>query len=104
MVLLEALLELDGLQQAVSMDTLAQRSRSVLERRRPLLADLPDDVRALTATDPAWARYWRINPVNAWIGGNRPLGTAAPFKLEGTTFALAVSVPAEMVPALAAMM
>jgi len=104
MVLLEALLELDGLRQAVPLDTLAQRSRSVLDRRRPLLADLPDDVRALAATNAAWARYWRANPVNAWTGGNRPLGTPAPFRLEGSTFALAESVPAEMVPALAAML
>ena len=104
MVLLEALLELDGLQQAVPLDTLAQRSRSVLERRRPLLADLPDDVRALTATDLAWERYWRVNPVNAWTGGNRPLGTAAPFKLMGATFTLAQGAPADMVPALAAML
>ncbi len=104
MVLLEALLELDGLRQAVPLSTLAQRSRGVMERRRPLLADLPDEVRALAATDAAWARYWRANPVNAWAGGNRPLGTAAPFRLEGTTFALAESVPAGMVPALAAML
>ena len=104
MVLLEALLELDGLRQAVPLDTLAQRSRSVLERRRLLLADLPDDARALAAADPAWARYWRVNPVNAWTGGNRPLGTAAPFKLDGATFTLAQSVPAETVPALATML
>jgi SOS-response transcriptional repressor LexA len=75
-----------------------------LERRRPLLADLADEVRALAPTDSAWVRYWRANPVNAWIGGNRPLGTTAPFRLEGTNFALAKSVPEEMVPALAAML
>ena len=53
---------------------------------------------------PPWARYWRDNPVNAWTGGNRPAGTTAPFKLEGSTFALAQSVPAEKAPALAAML
>lgn len=104
MVLLEALLELDGLQKPVPLDALARRSREVLERRRPLLADLPAEVRATAATDPAWARYWRANPVNAWIGGNRPAGAAAPFKLEASAFRMAQPVPAEMVPDLAAML
>jgi len=43
------------------LDLLAQRSRNVLERRRPLLADLSPEVRAVAATDPAWGRYWRDN-------------------------------------------
>ena len=104
MVLLEALLELDGLRQPLSLDVLAERSRNVLERRRPLLADLPAQVSTIRATDPAWVRYWRDNPVTAWTGGNRAAGTSAPFKLEGSAFVLAESVPAKMVPALAAML
>jgi len=104
MVLLEALLELDGLREPVPLEALAQRSRSVLERRPPLLADLPAEVRTVTAADSAWARYWRDNPVKAWTGGNRPPGTAAPFKLDGSTFVLAQGVPPEMAPALAAML
>lgn len=104
MVLLEALFELDGLGQPVPLKALAQQSRGVLDRRRPLLADLPTEVRTIAAADPAWARYWRDNPVKAWTGGNRPPGTTAPFKLEGSTFALTQSVPAELAPALAAML
>ncbi len=104
MVLLEALLELDGLQHATPLDVLAQRSRSVLERRRPLLADLSPEVRAVAATDPAWGRYWRDNPVKAWTGGNRASGSPAPFKLDGSTFVLTQSVPADTVPALTAML
>jgi SOS-response transcriptional repressor LexA len=104
MVLLEALLELDGLEQPVPLQALAQRSRGVLERRRPLRADLPEEVRTIDAADPVWTRYWRDNPVKAWTGGNRPPGTTAPFKLEGSNFALTQSVPAAMAPALAAML
>lgn len=104
MVLLEALLELDGLRQPVPVDVLTLRCRGVLERRRPLLADLPAEVRTITAADSAWARYWRDNPVRDWIGGNRPPGTAAPFKLDGSTFVLAQGVPPEIAPALAAML
>jgi superfamily II DNA or RNA helicase/SAM-dependent methyltransferase/SOS-response transcriptional repressor LexA len=104
MVLLEALLEVDGLRRPVALEALAQRSRGVLDRRRPLLADLPAEVRTIAAADPAWARYWRDNPVKAWTGGNRPPGTTAPFKVEGSTFALTQSVPGEMAPALATML
>lgn len=104
MVLLEALLELNGLSQPVLLESLAQRSRGVLDRRRSLLADLPEDVRNISATDPIWTRYWRDNPVKAWTGGNRPPGTAAPFKAEGLTFALAQSVPVEIAPVLAVML
>lgn len=104
MVLLEALLELDGLGQPVPLQALAHRSRGVLERRRPLLADLPEEVRTVSAADPVWTRYWRDNPVRAWTGGNRPTDTTAPFKLEGSNFAPTQSVPAAMAPALAAML
>jgi hypothetical protein len=69
-----------------------------------LLADLPDDVRALNTMDLAWLRYWRKNPVDHWTGGKRALSAPAPFKLDGQSFALAQSVPAEIVPALAAML
>jgi superfamily II DNA or RNA helicase/SAM-dependent methyltransferase/SOS-response transcriptional repressor LexA len=104
MVLLEALLELDGLQQHLTLEALAQRSRGVLERRRPLLADLSASVRSHDAASPEWTRYWHDNPVKAWTGGNRPHGTAAHFKLEGSIFALSQSVPVELAPALAAML
>ena len=104
MVLLEALLELDGLGQPVPLQALAQRSRGVLERRRPLLADLPAELRTVAAADPAWVRYWRDTPVKEWTGGSRSPGTAVPFKQEGSNFALTQSVPAAMTPPLAAML
>lgn len=104
MVLLEALLELNGLEHATPLDVLTQQSRNVLERRRPLLADLAPEVRAVSGTDPAWARYWRDNPVKAWTGGNRSAGTALPFKLDGSTFVLTQGVSPEIVPALTSML
>ncbi len=104
MVLLEALLELNGLGQATPLDVLTQQSRNVLERRRPLLADLAPDMRAVSGTDPAWTRYWRDNPVKAWTGGNRATGTSALFKLDGSTFALTQDVPPDAVSALSSML
>lgn len=76
----------------------------MLDRRRPLLVDLPAEIRALAVADAEWVRYWRDNPVRAWTGGNRPPGTTAPFKLEGPNFTLTQSVPVELASALAAML
>jgi SOS-response transcriptional repressor LexA len=69
MVLLEAALELDGWREAVSLDELAQRSWQILQRRRPLLGDLPDDYQGMTHAPDDWLSYWKKNPINAWVGG-----------------------------------
>jgi SOS-response transcriptional repressor LexA len=73
MILLEALQELGGWQQPPTLAALAERSWQVMQRKRPLLVDLPEDQRKLVDGSSAfWRGYWRSNPVNAWIGGNRP--------------------------------
>jgi hypothetical protein len=82
MVLLEAFQELDGWATPPSLERLAQRSRAVLERRRPLLSDLPETMRTgEDGSNPAWQRYWRGNPVNAWIGGDQPATTRTFFRV-----------------------
>ncbi|MBK1681446.1 DUF3427 domain-containing protein [Rhodocyclus tenuis] len=96
MILLEALQELDGWSVAPGLGDLAARSLSVLHNRRPLLADLPDDIRALPdGNSAAWQRYWRDNPVNAWIGGNRPANSRLFFHLVEQRFEPVFTVPAE---------
>lgn len=95
MVLLEAFLELNGLIHVVELEELAAQSRAVIDRRRTLLADLSSDMRAIPPSDPAWVRYWKGNPVNAWIGGNRKPGTPSIFKLEGNSFSLVIQISAE---------
>jgi superfamily II DNA or RNA helicase/HKD family nuclease len=108
MVLLEAFLELDGLSSAVSLSRLNRRSREVLERRRALLADLPPDVAGVAGDSTAWATYWRKNPVNAWIGGNRAAGANVLFRVErgdvGDVFRLAQDVPSVLTEQLAALL
>ena len=82
MVLLEALQELDGWRQPPELSALAERSWQVLQRRRPLLADLPADKRELAdGRSGTWQSYWRSNPVAAWIGTNRTSTTNAYFTL-----------------------
>jgi superfamily II DNA or RNA helicase/SAM-dependent methyltransferase len=83
MVLLEALLEIDGWRTPATLHTIAERSWQVLQRRRPLLADLPTGLRSLpTGTGREWLTYWRTNPINAWVGGNRAAGDKSDFVIQ----------------------
>lgn len=86
MVLLQALLELDGFSHAPTADSLTRRSLEVFQRRRQLVPDVREDLRDVDNPDTsAWTRYWRDNPINAWIGGNtRDAGCW--FHLEGDGF------------------
>ncbi|RLJ17526.1 helicase [bacterium endosymbiont of Escarpia laminata] len=75
MVLVEALLELNGFIQQQTIHDLAIRSSEILLRRPPLMMrDLPGDFQKLAevidARPGSWIAYWRRNPVNAFIGGN----------------------------------
>jgi superfamily II DNA or RNA helicase/HKD family nuclease len=85
-VLLEALMELDGFQKAVDSTELAITSFNVIQRRRPLLSDLPDDFKLINRLDDKnlkrWHRYWMNNPINAWTGGNIKDGKQAHFRIE----------------------
>lgn len=96
MVLLEAWLELDGLVTPPSVAALAQRSWEVLHRRPSLLGDLPEAVLQLPdGHEAARIRYWRDNPINAWIGGNRAAAASAFFRVEGDRFSLAHPLQAD---------
>jgi SOS-response transcriptional repressor LexA len=80
MVLLEALLELDGFIHTQTTRDLAIRSGEILLRRPPLMAkDLParfQDLADVLATKSGqWLTYWNSNPVNAFIGGNNHQGS-----------------------------
>ena len=68
MVLLEAFLELEGWREAVTVEALAERSWQVLQRRRPLLGDLPEDYQGSNRMPGDWLSYWKKNPLTAWIG------------------------------------
>lgn len=81
MVLLEAFLELDGLAVACATDKLIERSKEVLHRRRPLLADLSPEMIAASADSEQWARYWRDNPIKAWTRGTSSINGPAPFRM-----------------------
>lgn len=82
MVLLEALLEHDGLFDHPSLKNLAMHSLSIFKRRRNLISDIKEDLQKIDSLPPgAWQRYWESNPVNAWVGGNRVSGEQAWFQV-----------------------
>lgn len=96
MVLLEAWLELDGLVTPPTVAALAQRSWDVLHRRPSLLGDLPEAIAKLSdGHDQRWIRYWRDNPINAWVGGNRAAAASAFFRVGDDRFLLAQQLPAD---------
>ena len=79
MVLLEAVLELDGFIHPQTTADLATRSGEILLRRPPLMRkDLParfqDLSDALENHPGQWLTYWNSNPVNALVGGNKKSG------------------------------
>lgn len=79
MVLLEALLELDGFTHPQTKNALAIRSGEILLRRPPLMAkDLPERFQDLADILDnkfgQWLTYWSSNPVNAFVGGNNNQG------------------------------
>lgn len=89
-VLLEALIELDGFQKSVDTQTLATKSFSIIRRRRALIVDLPERFKASDRLEgsaiTAWHSHWKNNPINAWTGGNRKDGSQAFFKVENDRF------------------
>jgi superfamily II DNA or RNA helicase/SOS-response transcriptional repressor LexA len=96
-ILLEALLELDGFQKAIDTKDLAIRSFSVIQRRRALLVDLPDNFRVIKQLEGKdvnrWQSYWKTNPIKAWTGGNRTGAGQAFFKVEDNRFIFQSTIP-----------
>ena len=104
LVLLEAFLELDGWRRPPRLGALAQRSWQVLQRRRPLLSDLPQEFgRAEDGTSHAWQRYWLRNPITAWTGGTSNDAPIRIFRLAGDRFTPAFNVPTETAVTLSAL-
>jgi SOS-response transcriptional repressor LexA len=75
-ILLEAFLELDGFQTPPTLQTLATKSGQVLARYPSIReADLPSKQQMVDADSTTWLQYWKSNPINAFIGGNRKNAT-----------------------------
>lgn len=83
-ILLQALLELDGLRTEPTLDKLAEQSRYVLERHPDLLAmDLPEAQKHLPGNSKLWLSYWKRNPIKFSTSGSAGSKTQYWFKQEG---------------------
>ncbi len=100
-ILLQALLELDGLRHPPTLARLAQHSRYVLDRYPELAKlDLPAKQYVLTAEDPAWLRYWRDNPIIFSTVGNKNSQTKYWFEVKDDRFTPRFTLPASDIEAL----
>jgi superfamily II DNA or RNA helicase/HKD family nuclease/SOS-response transcriptional repressor LexA len=71
-VLLESLLDLDGFHQPPTLEALAAQALEVFRRRRGFITDIRKNLQQIDHIDAGkWLSYWKGNPINAWIGGNR---------------------------------
>lgn len=106
MVLLEALLEIDGFQQRPTLDALAEASLQVLRRRPDLASDLEGQFDSLETIDAVtWQSYWQENPVNAWTGGNQKSPKQRPwFAVEDGRFVPTRAVSPDDIDAFGAML
>jgi len=95
LVLLESMMELEGFSTAPTINELSIRSFEILQRRRVLLSDLPEQFCALRNLEgekvTKWTEYWKKNPINAWIGGNSPNAKVF-FGVDGDRFGFAENV------------
>ncbi|WP_153766121.1 DEAD/DEAH box helicase family protein [Endozoicomonas sp. OPT23] len=88
MILLEAFIELDGFVTPPTEQELAERSWYILSRRPDLLAkDLPERLEGVTADSKEWLKYWRSNPIKAFISGEKPW-----FSVESGSFSLTQTI------------
>jgi hypothetical protein len=93
-----------GLRKAKGKERLSERSWRVMQRRRPLLADLPEDMRGLLdGASATWQSYWRSNPVAAWVGANRTPAVSAYFTVADARFAATFGVALQQLEAFSAL-
>ncbi|HHJ18884.1 MAG TPA: DUF3427 domain-containing protein [Gammaproteobacteria bacterium] len=92
-VLLESLLENDGFREPPTLKVLAKNALSVFRRRRGFISDIKQELRDLDNVDEKkWLSYWKGNPVNAWIGGNKVKKKSPWFEIVNGCFKPAFSI------------
>ena len=98
MILLEAFLDLDGFREPPTIRKLALKSLELFRRRRTFVGDISPKLGDLDSVDEEqWVHYWRKNPINAWIGGNRSDNARKLFALSGDLFTPTFTVDPESV-------
>lgn len=100
-VLLESLLETNGLLQPPTLSELAKHALEVFRRRRSLISDIQPAVSDVDEIDEfQWLSYWRGNPINAWTGGNKKGGGSLWFEVVGDRFRSTLDIQQSHIDAL----
>lgn len=104
LILLEAIIEIEGFSESPTTEALSAKSFEVLQRRRSLLVDLPEEFanqnELLGSSQNDWHKYWLKNPIKAWIGGNTSNGGAF-FSVNNGKFEFKKAVPKDLYDAFA---
>ncbi|MCT7655193.1 hypothetical protein MBH78_11885 [Oceanimonas sp. NS1] len=94
LILLQALLELDGLREPPLLTELAAQSRLVLERHPDLFAlDLPRPQQAMAADSAQWLSYWSRNPIKHSTSGSGDSQADYWFEIQNARFCPRFSLP-----------
>ncbi|MBF0246223.1 MAG: DEAD/DEAH box helicase family protein, partial [Planctomycetes bacterium] len=88
MVLLETLVNHGGLVHPMTLENLAMKSWKIFEKRPEWKSDIREDLRDLANWNDqsTWVRYWRDNPINAYVNGKF-------FRIEEDRFVLNFDLP-----------
>jgi superfamily II DNA or RNA helicase/SAM-dependent methyltransferase len=104
MILLEAFQDLNGWQSPPSLAKLADQSWKVIQRKRNLISDIPDNLMNQDSShQKRWLTYWISRPVNAWTGGNTEDQGTAIFDKTGDLFTYKDSIPVQSIDALSSL-
>ncbi len=72
LVLIESLLEHNGFRQPPTLEAASGYALALFRRRRTFITDLKTEYQAIDqVSDAQWHRYWKSNPINAWLGGHK---------------------------------
>lgn len=96
--LIQAFVQLGGLEHPVLISELAQRCWFLLKRRPDVWTkEIPLAEQSLSATDAKWLSYWKRNPINysCTKNANSP---QAWFKQDGHYFSLTITIAPQDVP------
>jgi superfamily II DNA or RNA helicase/diadenosine tetraphosphate (Ap4A) HIT family hydrolase len=99
LVTLQAMLDLDGFEQPVSVEAIAQRSKELIFKDPRLLNELTEAVSQFVdvwVPKPAeWLRYWSKNPFDAWLNGGGK-GSVPWFVMQDDLFKFKVEMPTSL--------
>jgi len=99
LVTIQALIKSEALREHSPLADVCATAKTIMYRDPRLLADLNDALSYFVdpskPTTAEWQRYWRKNPISAWIGENAK-GSDPWFTLKDDLFSLTLEIPDDL--------